>query len=407
MHRKRIALRLLGTALAASLATVALPGCGVITLIVQAAKKRSTNMDHWEVKSLKLGLRAESMCPRGSVQLAIFADAQHKKRHKRTKRLETWIDAGEGSNRMGKMGFEEFVFTSTNGTLDPANGRFEPNPDMLATVEGFAFSAKYKRDPKLEPASERFAPNYGCFTEAGSPGEHGDTGEPGEEGDDGRNGDGGGDEAPGSSGSNGGPAGNAGNGGDGGNGPNIVAYATVVKTPLFDHLVLVKITGDVEDMVLLDPKGPITVSARGGDGGAGGRGGEGGEGGDGGGGNSAGNGATGGPGGVGGVGGRGGAGGSVRLIYDPAFPELASAITVDAAGGAAGAAGAPGPGGDKGRGGNGMGSGGKSGEAGEDGPDGAGGSEGTPGTDGSASAEAGDVSAAFASLPPNVQRIAG
>ncbi|MBC8071351.1 MAG: hypothetical protein IAG13_23700, partial [Deltaproteobacteria bacterium] len=275
MPRNRLALRVLGTALATTLAVGVMPSCMVVQLIVQAAKKRSTNMDKWEVKSMKMGIRAERMCPRGAVQLAIFADAQHKKRHKKTKQLETWVEAGEETNKMGKIGFEEFVFTSTNGTLDPANGMFEPNPDMLATVDGFAFTAKYKRNAKLEPASVRLAPDYGCFTEAGGPGARGETGEPGEPGEEGEDGDNGGEESPGSSGGNGGPAGNAGNGGNGDAGPNIVAYATVVKTPLFDHLVAVQVTGDIEDIMLFDPKQPITISARGGDGGAGGRGGEG------------------------------------------------------------------------------------------------------------------------------------
>lgn len=395
--------KLIVSTLVAALAVPALSGCSVITLIVQAAKKRSTNMNRWKVEKLQLGVRGDSVCARGSVQLGVFADAQHKKRAKKHKRLETWTDP---EKRLGKMGFEEFVFTVKNGELDPTTGMFTPNDDMLATVDGFAFTAKYKKDPKLAPASVEVAPDYGCIAVAGSAGPAGDDGDAGEDGERGDSGEGGSEDTPGGSGTNGGPAGNGGNGTDGGAGPSIVAYATVVKTPHFDHLVLVNITGDVEDMVLLDPQGPMTIVARGGDGGDGGRGGEGGRGGNGIAGSPGGNAGDGGNGGVGGNGARGGPGGSIRLIYDAAFPELATAITLDASGGDAGDAGSVGEGGSGGSPGNGRGDG-KSGTRGRDGNDGSAGQPGEPGQDGTTSAEAGDVSSAFASLPPNVQRVSG
>ncbi|HWB81805.1 MAG TPA: hypothetical protein VG755_42880 [Nannocystaceae bacterium] len=395
--------KLIVTTLVAALASPVLSGCSVINLIVQAAKKRSTNMNRWKVEKIELGVRGESVCARGSIQLAVFADAQHKKRAKKHKRMETWTDA---ENRFGKMGFEEFVFTVKNGTLDPKTGMFSANDDMLATVDGFAFTAKYKKDPKLAGATVEYVPDYACIGVAGSNGPAGEDGEPGEDGDRGRSGEGGSEDTPGGDGKNGGSAGNGGDGKDGGAGPNIVAYATVVKTPHHDHLVLVKIEGDADDMVLLDPKGPMTIVARGGDGGDGGRGGEGGDGGSGLAGSPGGNGGDGGNGGIGGNGARGGPGGSIRLIYDAAFPELATAITLDASGGDAGDAGAIGEAGDGGFPGNGRGDG-KSGAHGTDGSDGQGGNAGEPGQDGTTSAEAGDVSSAFAALPPNVQRVSG
>jgi hypothetical protein len=38
-------------------ATLVLPGCGIIGLIANAAKKNTVNMDKWEVQAMKVDLR--------------------------------------------------------------------------------------------------------------------------------------------------------------------------------------------------------------------------------------------------------------------------------------------------------------------------------------------------------------
>ncbi|MBC8068778.1 MAG: hypothetical protein IAG13_10635, partial [Deltaproteobacteria bacterium] len=322
-------------------------GCGLITLAVNAAKKNTVDMDRWQVKKISLGLREQdAICPRAPVQIAVFADADHKKRKDKSKKLETWKGDAAGANRIGKMGFEEFEFTLSGGELDPKTGVFVPNPDLLATaVSGFSIAAKYKRDAKVETTKVDYAPSYACITWAGSAGMSGPTGEMGPSGNSGAAGQGGDSSKAGGDGGSGTGGGLAGNGGDGGPGPNIVAYATIVKTPHHDHLVLLQVTGDVTDTLLFDPKQPIVLSAKGGSGGSGGTGGAGGAGGSGGSGYVGGRGGNGGPGGQGGNGANGGAGGSIRLVYDAAYPELATVIALDASGGSAGSAGSPGPGG--------------------------------------------------------------
>ena len=381
-------------------------GCGLITLAVNAAKKNTVNMDKWQVKKISLGLREQSsICPRRSVQLAVFAEADHKKRKNKSKKLETW-SGDQSKSRIGKMGFEEFEFTIGGGQLDPKTGMFVPNPDVLATAaSGFTIAAKYKRDGKVDPAKVDYAPSYDCITFAGGSGPSGPMGESGPSGNSGAAGAGGDSTKAGGDGGSGTGGGTAGNGGDGGAGPNIVAYATVVKTPHHDHLVLLQVTGDVNDTVLFDPKAPIVLSARGGSGGSGGTGGAGGAGGAGGSGYPGGKGGVGGPGGQGGNGANGGPGGSIRLVYDPAFPELATVITLDASGGDAGMAGSPGPGGYAGSAGSALGEGATAGTAGTAGSDGTGGMPGQRGPDGRASAEAGDVSAQFATLPEGITRV--
>jgi hypothetical protein len=381
-----------------------LTGCGLFGMAVDAAKKNTVNMDRWQVRKIELGLReGTSICPRRPVQLAVFADAKHKKRDK-TKKFQTWKGDPASANRIGKMGFEEFEITATGGQLDAATGIFVPNPDVLATAAtGFDVKVSYKRE-KIEPAATTYAPTYDCITFAGMPGMMGPSGEMGPMGNSGASGASGDATRGGGDGGSGTAGGLAGNGGDGGAGPSLVAYATMVKTPHHEKLVLLRITGEGEDTVLFDPATPIVLSAAGGAGGSGGTGGQGGSGGGGGSGNPGGRGGMGGPGGQGGNGGNGGPGGTLQLVYDAAFPELASAIRLDVAGGAGGSPGSPGPGGSAGSAGSALGEGAQSGTAGTAGTDGTGGLGGQPGPDGRAVAEPGDVSSVFAALPDGVTK---
>ncbi|MBC8067275.1 MAG: hypothetical protein IAG13_02990, partial [Deltaproteobacteria bacterium] len=130
----------------------------------------TVRMDRWDVQSIAVALRSEraGICPRESVQLAVFAEADHRKRDKH-KRLETW--AGQRGGGLGHMGFEEFSYTLTGGELDPRTGWFTPNPDMLATAAtGFGFEVRYKREPDVAPASKRVAPIYDCVSWLGASG---------------------------------------------------------------------------------------------------------------------------------------------------------------------------------------------------------------------------------------------
>jgi len=182
----------------------------------------------------------------------------------------------------------------------------------------------------------------------------------------------------------------------------VQGFATMVKTPYYDKLVAIKLTGDVDDVLLAPVDQAIVLKATGGSGGPGGSGGSGGHGGRGGGGNPAGQGGSGGQGGNGGKGGIGGPGGTLELTFDPRYPELANTIHLDVSGGEAGEAGAAGRGGDGGGGGNGMtpqgGTSVASGQKGGDGPGGASGSQGQKGPDGRASAHAGKAADQFAGL---------
>lgn len=386
--------------------TMSSSGCFVVRLIVDAAKKRAVRMDKWDVERISLDTGdATGICPRGELQLSVSADAQHKKRKNKHKTLHT-VSADPEASKIGKMSFTEFAFTAQGGSIDPATGLFRADDDVLATeLSGFAITASYARDAKVKPASASLPQIYDCGIAGGSSGTPGDDGDTGKPGDDGDHGGGGSDEKPGSSGGDAGDAGNGTDGSNGAAGPNIIAYATIVRTPKHDRLVLVKLEGDASDTMLFDPAQPITLLATGGRGGHGGRGGEGGEGGDGGGGNGGGNGGNGGTGGNGANGGDGGPGGTLELVYDASLPELADIITLDASGGAAGAAGGAGPKGDRGFPGNGRGSGGKSGERGTDGSEGAPGSPGNEGSPGQTRARAGDVSTVFGSLPPGITRV--
>jgi len=177
----------------------------------------------------------------------------------------------------------------------------------------------------------------------------------------------------------------------------------MVKTPFYDKLIAVRISGDFEDFVLVPEGQPFSVRAPGGRGGSDGRGGSGGHGGYGG---SApyvgGPGGQGGSGGSGGVGANGGAGGSIDLVVDSRFPDLARLITLDAPGGEGGAPGSAGEGGQGGTGGAGTGQSGKKGPDGAAGAHGAPGSGGRRGPDGRVSARAGSVNDQFSGLTGGV-----
>ncbi len=388
-----------------ALCLLPLAGCAQIFGAISKStnKAKAVNMDNWEVLKMKVDLRADDkrICPGQPVQMIAVADLKHKKRDK-TKTVST----SEGERQqINALEFSLFEFSSEQGTFNEF-GVFSPNPNVLATAaSGFKLDTKYLRDPAKFSFNNEYKPSYDCITRAGAFGPGGPSGSSGAMGSSGSSGSGGSSSDPGGSGGAGGPGGPGTDGGAGGPGLQITAYATVVKTPHYDHLVLVKITGGAEDVVLFDPQKSLQLSAGGGAGGSGGSGGSGGRGGSGSSGWPGGNGGAGGTGGNGGNGGPGGPGGQLTLVYDANFPELANVIVLDASGGPGGYAGSAGSGGDGGSKGSGNGEGAPDGAEGAKGPEGAGGQAGPSGPDGVAVAQAGNVDQFFGDLPEGITRL--
>jgi hypothetical protein len=388
-----------------ALALLPLAGCAQIfgAISNSATKAKAVNMDNWEVLKMTVDIRQDDkrICPGQPVQMIATADLKHKKRDK-TKTVTT----SEGERQqVNKLEFSLFDFSSEQGAFNEF-GVFAPNPSVLATaVSGFEVQTKYLREPSRFSFTNSYKPSYDCITSAGAFGPGGPSGSSGSMGSSGSSGSGGSSSEPGGSGGAGGPGGDGTDGGPGGQGLTLTAYATVVKTPHYPHLVLLKITGDVEDVVMFDPKKSLQLSASGGAGGSGGSGGSGGRGGSGASGWPGGNGGAGGAGGRGGIGGPGGPGGRLTLVYDERFPELATAIVLDASGGPGGYAGSAGSGGDGGSKGSGNGEGASDGADGAKGPEGVAGQGGPDGPPGVAEAQAGNVDAMFADLPEGISRL--
>ncbi len=63
------------------------PACGLFGIFGKATE---ANMDKWEVQKMTVDIRQEqkAICPGQNVQLAVFADAKHKKRKDKTKQLQ-------------------------------------------------------------------------------------------------------------------------------------------------------------------------------------------------------------------------------------------------------------------------------------------------------------------------------
>lgn len=376
---------------------------GIATLATVAC---AVNMDNWKLTKMVPGLRqeGESICPRRSVQVAVYAEVEHKKKAGKTKALETWEGKAGTFGKVGHIDFTEFVFSSDQGTID-ADGFFQPNPDVLVSAaSGFAITTAYKDDAKFY-ATKEYRPEYSCITDVGSAGPGGMSGDAGTAGAQGSSGASGASDKAGGQGGAGVAGGQGSNGSDGQAGPNLHVYATFVKTPFHEKLALVKLTGDVEDTVLVHPDRPFTVHASGGPGGSGGSGGSGGHGGSGGSGNPGGAGGNGGVGGGGGVGGNGGPGGTIEFDYDAKFPELATLVVLDVAGGFGGGPGSAGAAGSKGSGGSATGEGAKAGPDGAAGSAGSAGQAGSSGPNGTAKAQAGNVDGVFAGLPAQVERL--
>jgi uncharacterized membrane protein YgcG len=365
--------------------------------------KDTVDLSKANVQSMSVDLRKDrkTICPREQVQMAVFADVILEG-DKDKKSFETW--AGKGSvNKNDKLDFVEFAFHSDLGAFDK-DGWFAPNADLLqSTDKEFEIKTVYKRQPDKFSFTTKYKPDYQCIKSGGKDGQAGGAGSSGSSGQSGHDGQSGSSSQAGGGGSAGGSGSPGGDGSNGGAGPHITAYATMVKTPYYDKLIAIKISGDLDDFLLSPVDQPVVVGARGGGGGPGGSGGAGGRGGSGGSGNPAASGGQGGQGGNGGKGGNGGAGGSVDLVFDARYPELGNTIKLDVSGGGGGDAGPGGSAGSGGGGGSGMTPEGStasvpSGQSGSDGTSGSQGSGGQKGPDGHATTHSGAVADRFGGL---------
>ena len=378
------------------LAATTIVGCGFFRRL---AGNDVISLEKAEVKSMSVDLRRQqkTICPRESVQMAVFAEVVLEG-DKQGKQLETW--AGHGDvNKNDKLDFADFAFHSEQGKFD-RDGWFTPSSNLLLTAgKEFEIKSVFRRRPDKFTFTTQYKPDYTCIKGAGGAATGGHDGQSGSAGAAGAQGKFGSSSSAGGSGGDGGNGTPGGQGTDGAPGPHITAYATMVKTPFYEKLVAIVVEGDAQDFLLVPEGQPITLHANGGAGGNGGQGGPGGQGGSGGSGNPGGHGGKGGQGGNGGTGGSGGPGGTIDLVFDSRFAELRNQIKIDVSGGSPGSGGGGGPGGAAGGGGSGMtpsGTSGQSpppapaGQAGAEGPHGSAGTNGRPGADGRANVKSGD-----------------
>lgn len=373
MHRHTIIV----TAIAAM--AVGASGCGIFSVLGgdTGIAALGVDMETFDVDGIALVFDqpAGRMCPGASTGFTVTATGHFHKKPGETVTLETAREGAKGKAARHHMDLTEFAMAGRAATVE--RGTFTTTADWTQSLLGFDLRATYRNDTR-KTVEAHFDPEYTCFTSAGSSGASGNEGEPGYIGD-----------APGGAGGAGGP------GGMGGPGPVLTAYATIVRTPLYDRVGLVRVSGDVEQLAPFDLAVGVTVIASGGRGGYGGVGGDGGAGAD--------PQGAGGPGGPGGTGGNGGDGGAIVLVLDDRYPELRELVRVDVSGGA------PGDGGSGGYGGAGGPAPQKACEScdepqpGPDGPGGPGGPMGTiAGRDGRWDVRVGDVGSAFAELPAGV-----
>jgi hypothetical protein len=346
--------------------------------------------------SVDLRRTQKTICPREPVQMAVFLDVILKG-DKEKKSFETW-QGKAGASKNDKLEFTDFAFASDQGTFDD-DGWFTANQDLRTTIDKeLAIKTVYKQRPDKFSFDTKYKPDYGCVVSGGKSGAQGAAGDSGTAGSTGQEGQLAAPGNPGGPASDGQSGRSGGNGADGGDGPHLAIFATMVKTPFYDKLAAIRITGAVADFWLVPIDKTFTVLAQGGSGGDGGNGGSGGRGGRGGAGNPGARGGNGGKGGDGGSGGKGGKGGDVEVTFDAKFPELAQLLKVDVSGGKAGQAGGPGSGGDRGSGGGPIGQGAQGGSDGASGPAGSGGRAGSAGPDGRTSTKPGAVSDKFSGI---------
>lgn len=393
---RRSAARLSAPVLLALVSCTALASCGAFR---RMAGNDIVVLEKADVRAMAVDIRkpVKTICPREDVQMAVVADVVLDG-ESGAKRVETYVGRG-AVDKNDKMDFDEFSFASAEGRFD-AQGWFIPDRNLLTTAgKPFEIRSVFKRRPDKLTATMSYKPDYACIKTGGAPGKAGEAGAGGEGGRAGADGTRSTGATSGTPGGDGAPGSAGGSGAPGSRGPSLQAFASMVKTPFYERLVGIVLTGDVTDFLLVPEGQPIVLVARGGNGGDGGGGGGGGNGGNGGAGNPGGRGGNGGAGGDGGSGGTGGDGGTIDLMIDPRFPGIASQLTIDVAGGTAGTAGGAGAGGAPGAGGSASiaATGGtvRQGDSGRGGAPGTAGSPGRPGAPGRSFVNKGNVSDMF------------
>jgi hypothetical protein len=388
--------RLLGLPLVALLST----GCPVVARLSGTA---TVDLSRATLRRMEVSLRKadQTLCPREQTQLAIFMTALMEGA-KEPQTFETYVGRG-AVNKNDRLDFASFGFEPQLAKVD-SEGWIAPIEALPATA-GHEISVRvtYNPSPTVYSSVYKWKPDYYCITAAGIAGQDGLPGGPGKEGNPGKVGDGGGVMSSGGDGQDGTLGAVGGEGAPGSVGPKVRAVVTYVKTPFYDKLVGIRLTGGINDFVMVHPGRSFALHANGGKGGPGGPGGKGGAGGNGAAGNPGGHGGNGARGGTGGRGGAGGAGGTIELVYDARFPELAQVLTLDVSGGHGGAGGTGGGGGAGGAGGKGIApqnspSTAPDGAKGRLADDGAPGAPGMLGGNGTTSVHAGPIGDAFAGL---------
>ena len=226
--------------------------------------KDTVDVSKADIKSMSVDIRKErkTICPREPVQMAVFADLIPDGETEK-KSYETW--AGRGNvNKNDKLDFVEFAFHSDLGGFD-RDGWFAPNADLLASTDKeFEIQTVFKKQPDKFSFTTKYKPDYQCIKSGGKAGQEGNSGSSGPQGESGHMGQSGSTSQSGGSGSQGGAGAPGGDGANGGAGPHIVGYATMVKTPFYDKLVAIKLTGDIDDFLLVPVDQPVVVKAVGG-----------------------------------------------------------------------------------------------------------------------------------------------
>ncbi len=361
-----------------------LGGCTFVTNTIGRLGKGAdgaaftADLSDYEIESIAFAFEDDtptSWCPGQSRSFAIHAQAHEHKDPGKTITMETRLEGERASDSVGKIDFLEFALGARGGEV--RRGSFQADGDPFANLLGYDLKAAYARD-NTKAAALHFDPEYSCIRRAGASGLGGSQGRQGSQG----------------SGS-GGAGGTGGPGGKGRNGRDVTAHVSIVATPLYDRVGIVRLGGGSDQLTLFDLARGITIASEGGRGGRGGKGGDGGKGAD--------PEGQGGAGGSGGEGGPGGDGGTVRVVLDQRYPELDRIVKVSVAGGSPGSAGRGGYGGP----------GGPAAETCADcetrdpGPDGPGGPDGVDGTqrgaDGRYEVAVANVSAAFSKLPAGVR----
>ena len=272
----------------------------------------TVDLSRARISTMNVEVRRESktICPREPVQMAVFLTAT-KEGETKEQLFETW--AGRTNvNKNDKLDFSQFAFQSEQGQFDK-DGWFTPTPNLVATTgHEFLIRATFTPQPVVLSSVYKFRPDYACILAAGTSGLAGTVGGSGVAGTPGKPGSFGGVMSAGDAGGDGSSGMPGADGGNGGVGPHVHAVVTYVKTPFYDRLIAVRVTGTVDDLLLIHPGRPFVLRALGGEGGPGGLGGAGGAGGMGAGGNPGGPGGNAGRGGNGGRGGPGGPGGRPR-----------------------------------------------------------------------------------------------